>query len=71
MTFAINNWTELHEGQYKLLKDQRPVVNYKELLTEEIVASNVPDLTKDEELMTRISGVADRINAATAKSVIN
>lgn len=51
LKFVVENWNQLESGNYKTL-NSRPKITFKQLLTEEIVISNQPDLTKDDDLNT-------------------
>ena len=51
--FVVKNWNDFETGNYQKTTG-RPRVHYQEPLTEEIIAMNVPDLTKDEELLARV-----------------
>ena len=51
--FLVQEWDKLWTGNYKKI-DSRPKITYKEHLTDEMVALNAPDLSKDEELLTKL-----------------
>ena len=57
--FVVKNWNDFETGNYQKTTG-RPRVHYQEPLTEEIIAMNVPDLTKDEELLARVDQAIDR-----------
>jgi len=48
----------LEQGNYKNVRS-RPVVTYREPITEQIVALNAPDLSKDEELWNSQDAIKD------------
>jgi len=59
--FVLKHWESLDAGSYMKISG-RPKLTFKEHLTEEMIAMNVPDLSKDEELITRIDEAADRLS---------
>lgn len=55
--FVIENRRILDLGTYKTITT-RPSVTFKEPLTQEIVALNAPDLSKDEDLRQGVNEIA-------------
>ena len=47
--FVVENRHVLERGHYQAVAN-RPIVTFKEPLTQEIVALNAPDLSKDVEM---------------------
>ncbi len=48
--YILENWNNLENGTYNKI-DQRPAINYKSLLTEQIIRDNLPELTKEERIL--------------------
>ena len=51
--FVFENYESLENGKYKNLR-VRPVLNYKQILTQEVLTKNIPDLEKDKEQIIHI-----------------
>ena len=56
--FTVSHKHVLEQGNYKQVRT-RPVVTFREPLTEQIVALNAPDLSKDEELWNSQDAIQD------------
>ena len=63
--FVVDNKSQLEIGNYQTI-ESRPLITFKEPLTQEIVALNTPDLSKDEELK---QNVVDDIDVGLSKLV--
>jgi len=48
--YVIENWRALEQGDYRNLRE-RPLLNMKQLLTQQNFINNIPDLDKDQEIM--------------------
>ena len=59
--FMVQNWETLEAGTYNTVQ-VRPKMTFKELLTEQIVATNVPDLSKDTEIMNTVDEAVNRLS---------
>ena len=66
LRYIVDNWASLESGTYKLL-NKRPKVTHTQLVTEEIVISNQPDLTKDDDLNTKLKKSVERIGKLNPK----
>ena len=51
--YITDNWDLLHGGVYQKI-ESRPKISYREPLTDELIALNAPDLSKDEELLAKL-----------------
>lgn len=51
--YVIENWRALEQGDYKNLRE-RPLLNMKQLLTQQNFINNIPDLDKDQEIMMQV-----------------
>ena len=60
LKYTMDNWATLESGTYKM-NTKRPKITHHQILTEEIVVANQPDLTKDDDLNTKLQRSVDRI----------
>ena len=59
--FVLENRHILELGTYKTIAT-RPAVTFKEPLTQEIVALNAPDLSKDEDLRQGVNEISQGLH---------
>lgn len=55
------HWEVLEAGTYSTVR-AGPKLTFKELLTEKMVATNVPDLSKDNEIMHTVDEAVNRLS---------
>ena len=60
--FLVQNRQVLEFGNYKQVT-LRPLITFKEPLTEEIIALNNPDLSQDDDLREDIDKIARSVGA--------
>lgn len=48
--FVIENWAVLERGAYNEIKG-RPAVNFRQVITEDIVRDNIPELSLEEKVL--------------------
>ena len=49
-TYVIDNWAVLEKGNYNSLT-LRPEINFRHVITEDIVRDNLPELTLEERVL--------------------
>ena len=54
--FVLENRHVLEAGNYQTVTS-RPILTFKEPITQEIVALNTPDLSKDEDLLSGVDQI--------------
>jgi hypothetical protein len=52
--FVVENWNSLEKGAYNELRN-RPEINYKQMLTEEIIRDNLPELNLEERALIQMN----------------
>jgi hypothetical protein len=52
--YLVDNWTNLEKGSYNELR-QRPEITYRQVLTEDMVRDNMPELSLEERVLVQMT----------------
>ena len=48
--YTLDNWHDFEKGTYRYIRN-RPLFNFKQLLTQDLFVANVPDVEKDQQIL--------------------
>lgn len=52
--YLVDNWTNLEKGSYNELR-QRPEITFRQVLTEDMVRDNMPELSLEEKVLVQMT----------------